>query len=343
MKLDFVAEAQEATFESPFKGFEPATMKGEVRIDPLSGHVCRIVPFRLKPFEPVDLTQIVERSKETCPFCPEVLEAKTSRFLPSFGVPGGRIREGCATLFPNAFPYARHSAVAVLGPDHFVEPADFRPELAADGLAAAKAYLIKIVEQSPDCIHASVNCNYMPLSGAGLIHPHVQVLASNTPTRYQATLLRAAGEFNGQDSGAIFDALLEHEISDGSRYVGRTGEIHWLSAFAPKGLMDLWGVLPRSSGFLSLSSSLMRDLADGMSRVIRFFGSRNIQSFNFSLYTSAVTDADSVFHLVRLIPRVNLPGFGVSDINYFERMHDESTTFFTPEEIAEGLRTFFQS
>ncbi|MBI4777041.1 MAG: hypothetical protein HY788_23150 [Deltaproteobacteria bacterium] len=341
MSLEFLVQRQASSFESPFKNFETVTLEGEIRTDPITGHVCRVVPFRLKRFEARDLTELIERSRKICPFCPECVFDKTTRFTSDFGAPGGRIKSGSAIMFPNAFPYAEYSAVVVLGPEHFVDPASFTPGMFVDGFNASNVYLQLVLDRSPDVTFASVNANYMPLSGAGLIHPHLQVLATDKPTRYHEKLIRAADARDGNRPSALFLELLETEEHAGERYVGRTGAVHWLSAFAPTGMYDVWGLYPEGPSFIEMDQSVYHDFADGLCRVLRFFGSKYIQSYNLALYTCSKTERTPTFHLARVVPRVNLPGFDVSDINYFERLHDESLTFFTPEEAAKEMRGFF--
>jgi len=341
MNLEFLVQRKASSFESPFKNFETVTLEGQIRKDPITGHVSRVVPFKLKPFEARDLTELIARSRKTCPFCPESVFDKTTRFTQDFGAPEGRITSGSAVMFPNAFPYDEYSAVVVLGPEHFVEPASFTPDMFVDGFNASKLYLQLVLDRSPNVAFASVNANYMPLSGAGLIHPHLQVLATDKPTRYYNKLVQAANVHNGNRPSALFLELLETEEHAGERYVGRTGAVHWLSAFAPTGMYDVWGVYPEGPSFTGMDESVYHDFADGLCRVLRFFGSKNIQSYNLALYTCSKAEKTPTFHLIRVVPRVNLPGFDVSDINYFERLHDESLTFFIPEEAAGEMREFF--
>ena len=341
MGLEFLLQRQASSFESPFKNFETVTLEGQIRTDPITGHVSRVVPFRLKPFEARDLTDMVETSRNNCPFCPERVFNKTTRFTSDFGAAGGRIESGSAVMFPNAFPYAEYSAVVVLGPEHFVEPASFTPDMLVDGFNASKVYLQLVLDRSPDAGFASVNANYMPLSGAGLIHPHLQVLATEEPTSYHSKLIQAANAYDESRPSALFLEFLKTEKRTGERYIERTGAIHWVSAFSPTGMYDVWGVYPEGPPFIGMDESVYRDFADGVCRVLRFFGSKNIQSFNLALYTCSKAEQTPTSHLIRVVPRVNLPGFDVSDINYFERLHDESLTFFTPEGAAEELREFF--
>jgi len=41
----------------------------------------------------------------------------------------------------------------------------------------------------------------------------------------------------------------------------------------------------------------------------------------------------------RIIPRVSIPPLGISDVNYFEKGHNEVITVVFPEELADEIRT----
>ena len=69
----------------------------EFRVDPLTGHTCRIVPFGLERIIRPDLDALVKKSREfSCPFCPPLVEQVTPRFPPDL-IPEGEIRIGRAS------------------------------------------------------------------------------------------------------------------------------------------------------------------------------------------------------------------------------------------------------
>jgi len=342
MTIKFMRRSVTSEFESPFDNFKLVRMSAEIRTCPLSGHVTRIMPFRVRQLVKTDLMPLVERSVQAgCPFCPESLEAKTTRFPDYFGINGGRIRYGETVVFPNAFPYAEHSAVAVMTGHHFLTPRQFDPVMVGDALRACRTYFEKVSTVTSGLEAALVNWNYMPLAGAGLVHPHVQAVALSQPTLYHRSLQEAQEKFGEKDGRSIFETLACREEELGERYISRTGVWHWVAAFAPRGLYEFWGILGKEAGILDLTDDDMSDVASGIHGVLNFFDDKNIQAFNCSCYSFYRPFVPGMRTMIAIAPRINYPPFDVSDINYFDRLHRESITFVTPEDVAKEIRPYF--
>jgi hypothetical protein len=82
------------------------------------------------------------------------------------------------------------------------------------------------------------------------------------------------------------------------------------------------------------------DLAEGLNRVFHFFKTTHIGSFNLSLFSGSGEGVRSWVY-ARLCPRIIIPPWGTSDINYFERLHDEVICVFPPEEMFKNLKPYF--
>jgi UDPglucose--hexose-1-phosphate uridylyltransferase len=341
MALEFKKRMIAAEYESPFDNFKTVKMTGEIRSCPLSHHVTRLLPYRIKEFTRVDLKPVIEQSKGLgCPFCPESIAAKTPRFPKAF-IPEGRITLGETTIFPNAFPYDEYSAVAVISGEHFLTPSQFSPQLLKNGLAASLVYLRKAKEAFPDARYGLLNWNYMPLAGAGLVHPHVQVAALREPTVYQRLILQREKDYEASGGGSIFDDLVAEEMKTKERYLSRTGAWHWVTAFAPRGIYEFWAISPQAGSVLEMEESSLGDLALGINAILRFLESKGVQAFNLSWYSFYRPELKGLRNLVAVIPRVNFPPFGTSDVNYFDRLQGESIAFAAPETVAPQVREFF--
>jgi galactose-1-phosphate uridylyltransferase len=110
----------------------------------------------------------------------------------------------------------------------------------------------------------------------------------------------------------------------------------WMLAFAPLGAFDVLGVYKRPCVPSNFNGMNIRQLADGIVKVLRFLGTLNIHSFNMALYFNC---ADGAFHPhVRLCPRVSIPPLDTSEINYMRMLHNETMTTMKPEEVAAKLR-----
>jgi len=342
MTIEFVRRLVTSEFESPFDDFRLVRMSAEIRTCPLSGHVTRIMPFRVRELVKTDLAPLVARSREAgCPFCPDSLETKTTRFPDYFGIEGGRIRYGDAVVFPNAFPYAEHSAVVVMTGHHFLTPRQFDPVMIGDAFRACQAYFDKLTVVSSGLEAALVNWNFMPLAGAGLVHPHVQAVALAEPTLYHRSLRKTQETFLKNEGGSVFERLAYTERDLADRYIVGNGAWHWIAAFAPRGLYEFWSILDKEGGVLDLTEGDISDLASGIHAVLTFFDDKNIQAFNCSCYSFYRPFVPGMRTVIAIAPRINYPPFEVSDMNYFDRLHRESITFVKPEDAATEIQRYF--
>ena len=66
----------------------------------------------------------------------------------------------------------------------------------------------------------------------------------------------------------------------------------------------------------------------------------HILSFNLSLFSGNVKGIQSWVY-GSLCPRMIIPPWNISDINYFEKLHDEVMCVVSPEEFCENLKPFF--
>jgi len=80
-----------------------------------------------------------------------------------------------------------------------------------------------------------------------------------------------------------------------------------------------------------------RQFSEGLTRVLYCFHSMGVRSLNMALVGS-LDNAGHFWTQARIIPRVSVPPLGVSDVNYFEKAHQEIITVISPEELAEKLK-----
>lgn len=332
-----------ATYLDPSRGFEPTTVEMEKRYDPLTGEVSLLVPFKRFHLAPVDWSDMVAAfPARKCPFCPENREEATPRFTPDF-YPAGRMVYRDAVVIPNLSPYGKHSAVVIMSSRHYLAWEDLSREIIGDAFRAALLFLENCARAvSPGELYCSINWNYMPYSGGTLIHPHLQVLAGREPSNYHGRCLAGEKEYFRTYSSAFWNDLVETEKDSGARYIGQTGSLEWLSAFAPKALADLAVVFSGCRSLAEIGPEHVAGLAEGMVRIFPWYAGHNIPSFNFSLFiTSRKKKGILVFG--RLAGRFPLIPPAGSDMSYLQVLHDTPWTVLTPEDLAKGLRPLFQA
>ena len=334
MPLKFQATHAKSRFLDPFNKFAPKEVEVDIRSDPLSGDRSRILAFRYRDLGKIDHSLYLERDQgRPCPFCPQNVDKMAGRFLPEL-VPEGLLRRGEAVCMPNVFPYEGLSTVVVMTKQHYRRPGQIKAAQISDALLLAAESFRRL---GAGLSYGSVNSNYMMPAGAGLIHPHLQTAGSRSPTGFQAKLQARARAFSRRQGTDIVDAYLAHERQDGSRWLGRVGPAIWTAAYAPRGIYDLMALVPGGRGLLDLNKAQVMGLARGIVRVLKFYERAGIGSFNLGLHT-ALKPGTGLYTMLRLVSRVHIPPMGVDEINYFEKLHDETVCFLSPEEVAQAIK-----
>ena len=329
----------------PTSNFQEKEIVFEIRQDAVTGALCRILPGRRRVGLRPDVALYLERSPEDrCPFCPGLLEGLTPRFTPEIH-PEGKFRRGSAVLFPNAFPHDRFNGVAIFSDRHYVPLTELTPDLMLDGFLVCFDYFSRMKAIHPELRFASINWNYMPPSGGGLIHPHLQTIAAERPTRFAEMLQGKACHYQELTMGNLWGDIIAYEKDSGERYIGSTGEgchpIDWIASFAPRGMAGEIGFIFNTARCLfELGEADVRALTEGLSRVFRFLDSRNLISFNLSLFAMLEED-DALWIQGTIIPRYVLLPLEASDINYFEKIHNEIICPVVPEEMCADLKPYF--
>jgi galactose-1-phosphate uridylyltransferase len=199
--------------------------------------------------------------------------------------------------------------------------------------------LRRIKEVDAEVRYGSINWNYMPRSGAGLIHPHFQLVASNLPTQFQRQMEVASKDYKEGEGENSWSDLISEEKGKGERYVGNIGPVHWFVSYAPRGIIDVQSVFEEADSLLRVSKETLRDFASRVSFVLRYVDSKNMWTFNLSVYGILVSQ-DYFWANCRVVPRMGFPPLEISEINFFERLHGEMLTTMPPEEICGELRDF---
>ncbi len=310
--------------------------KTEVRFCPVTGESSRLVFDAGLTVTPPDYTEIAEQTGGMkCPFCPENLHKMTPVF-PKQIAEDGRISHGEATVFPNLFPYSKHNGVVVFSGQHYVRLEEFTTKLIKDAFMAAQAYIVKVMETDPEARYASINWNYLPYSGGSILHPHIHIIVSESPTNYQKLVKEKAKAYEAD----LFSSLYEAEKSLGERWIGEKGSVAWLHAYAPKSQNDFIAVFSEKYQISDIKEEDWVSFADGVKAIFTTLQEQGFSSFNLALHLSLDYDSRQSIH-ARLIPRFTIGMLDTSDINYFQSLHQEPLTYKVPEEVAAKAHAHF--
>lgn len=315
-----------------------STYAFKLRFDPLTGQTCRLLAHRYRLPERQDLSDLVQKSSESCPFCMPTVKQVTPRFPPDI-VPEGAIELGESFTFPNARPYDVHSSITVISRDHFIALPDFTSEIVHNGLLASQDYLKRVEGVDPNAKYSSITWNYMPPSGGSVVHPHLQSNAGYFPTQYQKRILDNSQRYQKDNGTNFWSDLITQERKLGKRYIGSTGNVHWIASFAPKALLvDVQAIFEGKASITDLSNEDLKELADGLLKVFWYMDERNLQGFNLSLYSGG--DEKSFWAHARVISRsfYYYSPITTSDRFFYHVLHDEEVCTLAPENVCEDLR-----
>lgn len=301
----------------------------EVRYDPLTLQTSRILKKAI-PIQSGDFQDEIESTKSWCPFCTERIEQMASR--DPVIMKGELWKRGEAVLFSNLTPYSRYSLVLRLTEEHYVPVSEFKPQHFFDGFKLIQDYVSKIPEGK---YYVTIGMNYLKPSGSSIMHPHVQVMISEVSTDYFARLDWSALEFK-ESNGVDFWKKLAEVEREGERYIGRTEKTEWVAAFAPKGFFHFIGI-PEEREFVQMSDEQLKGIADGIVKILRYYGRKNLNAFNFSMFC-ADRIGEHFRSNIHIVARTPFAKYYWCDVFYPKMIHDESVVFFVPEEYAGEIK-----
>jgi galactose-1-phosphate uridylyltransferase len=186
----------------------------------------------------------------------------------------------------------------------------------------------------------AITQNHLPAAGGSLLHPHLQLQADPIASNHHRFLQRRAAEHLRETGTRLFSDYLEHERREGSRYIGQTGSWEWLSAFAPEGFFEIWGILPGVTSIRQAEACDWRSLARGVIQAQKFYRSLNRNGYNLGLLF--IEDSSEILELrVVMVVRSNYAAWVRSDHTGFEVMLGDMATFLPPEQTAQLARPFW--
>lgn len=343
--VEFRVRKKLARIHDPRRGFELAAIESEVREDPLTGETARICHFAFPPRKLPDLAALADATRASCPFCPERVEAVTPRY-PETLVAGGRRARGEALLFPNLFPYDDVSAIVSMQRAHFAPMDALRPAMIADALMLARDFIREARAAVPGEAFGIVTWNYMPPSGASQVHPHMQVIVTDTPGNALRRELEAEAGFFERHGVPWSSVLLQAERTARVRFVLEEGPVTWWVPFCPLGMLgDAQALVAGRATLGECSDAEIETFARTFARIAAGYARLGIWSFNLTLFPQAEgSNAGTHWLVARFLPRFYLdPQLHNSDVAYLQLLLGEKFGMLRPEAHAAELRAAIQA
>jgi galactose-1-phosphate uridylyltransferase len=231
--------------------------------------------------------------------------------------------------------------VVVLSKEHFLSLDQLTAGVLMDGFLLAQEATGRVERKDPTFCYTSINWNYLPQSGGGLFHPHLQVVIEDVATASHGKVLKGLKEYEERYDRSFWEDWLAQEMKADERYAGNQGDIHFLMAFSPGGILgEILILFPHCFVLKEVTSDDWKAFSEGLVKVFRFFKSKHIDSFNLSIFSGSGEGVRSRVY-ARLVPRILIPPWNTSDINYFEKLHEEVICVVSPEELCGELKPFF--
>ena len=337
MEIKFERFHLQCDFRSPLEEFRPASVPTEVRVDPLTKRRSRIVTWSLPSGGKFDFSRMVEESKG-CFFCPEKVLLKTPQFLEEI-VPEGRIQIGGAIGFPNLSPVATYGSVVVLCREHFLDLSQLTPEIYEEALSVSAEIIRKTTAFDPDSRYWHVSQNFLLPGGSSVLHPHLQVIGDPIPTNEMEWMSGASSSYYQRNKTIYWDDLTRIEEGLAKRYIKKIGKVDWFVSFAPVGFNEVCGSMEGHGSMTTLGQEEIAALARGIVSTLRYYDAKNLNSFNFSIYS--ISGEPSHRLLIRIISRTPIQPYYLNDWTSFEVLQSELTSNIFPEDLCRDIRPYF--
>jgi UDPglucose--hexose-1-phosphate uridylyltransferase len=342
--IEFQKTTKQTKILSPLKNFEEETLTFEYRADPLTGRNTTVIRGMLgyvSKFFTSDaemLKVLVEKTRATCPFCPESVNVKTPMFPKDF-LPEGRIISGEAVVVPNLLGHAERSVLAVLGREHHLPLDSFTVDLLVDGFKGGARYLKRLSEVDSSARFPAFAFNYLTPAGSSIFHPHMQILARDRPFYLVGLQLEKSREYYEHYGSSFWSDLVAAE-KNGERYLEEISGVDWLVPFAPlRGLNEVQAVVRGKSSLLELSDADRRGLADGITRVLAFYHSQGYVSFNIILTSGPMDEHLDYFDVnLRIVSRPGIQQFCFTDAWALPYLLWDGEAVEEPERLVEKVR-----
>lgn len=344
--MEFRKEIRTTELLSPLTQFESDLQLVEYRQDPLTGshsrvNVKRAGRERQAQRSAVDLSEVIERTRRDCFFCPENVEEGTPKFTPEI-CPSGRIKRGECLLFPNLFPFAEYHAVATLSREHFLELDEFTREMLVDNLMASKDFIALVHQKDERAKYPMWIWNHLPPSAASVIHPHVQILVDREPAPELRKLLQKSEEYFAQKGRNYWEDLIREEKSLGQRYIGEKDSLAVIASYAPRGNREVQLIFKDIANLADLEEKQATDFAAFVVKILRCYKEMGVNSFNLITYSAPLGESPDYYWLnARIISRPLFQPFYTSDSGFMERFYDVWVIETLPEDVATEMRASF--
>ncbi|NWF78091.1 MAG: hypothetical protein HXY36_05825 [Chloroflexi bacterium] len=316
----------------------------ERRFDPLTSRsslICPNLKEKWTTFYGVRddqwLNEMSNESKRGCPFCSPTID----KVIPKF--PRDRVPEGVLTfedvyVFPNLFPRTEFEAVVTSPKIHFLSLSECSEDLLRNMLTAAFECVRRVHSSNNALAYGVVGTNYLPPAGASLIHFHQQIAMQHVPFNRIKNLIECSARYAEAENSNFWQDFMA--VND-ERKIKELGNVYWYVPFAPSGFCEVQAIL-NACNFLQFEIEDVKNIATGLSNVLRYYHDQGFDSFNCIIYSGNLEKADGFRAGVSIVARPNArPNYLSIDSWFMPFMLGEAVVPEQPEDLASEIRGYF--
>ena len=316
----------------------------ERRFDPLTSRSSLICPNLREKFvvfygnrDDRWLDEMAKKSEVGCPFCSPTIEKVIPRFREE-QVQEGVLKFEDVYVFPNLFPRTDFEAVVTSPKIHYLGLDQFTKERLYNYLTAAFECVRRVFSQNNSLAYPVVGTNYLPPAGASLIHFHQQIAMQHVPfNRIKSLIELSTGYAKAENSNFWRDLMATND----ERKIKQEGSIYWYVPFAPTGFCEVRAIT-NVANFLQFEAQDLRNLAGGLSSVLRYYHCRGFDSFNCIIYSGSLEKANGFRAGLSIVARPNAkPNYLSIDSWFMPLMLGETVVPERPEDLVAGIREYF--
>ncbi len=287
------------------------------------------------------INTLVEKTKATCPFCPENVRTKTPMFPKDF-IPEGRIFVGDAVVVPNLLGHAEQSVLTILSKEHYLRLRDFTSRMLLDAFEGGAEYLKRLRRAAPSYFPVFI-INYLPPAGSSIFHPHMQILARDKPFYLVRLYLEKSKAYYENHEICYWKALVD-EKGDSVRHLFEINGVEWLVPFAPlRGLNEAQAIVKGKSNLLEVKNEEWIGLAEGLTKILRFYDEQGYVSFNAILISGPLDEHLGYFDVnLRIVSRPGIQPLCFTDAWALPYFLWDGEAVEEPEKLAERIRNFLE-
>jgi galactose-1-phosphate uridylyltransferase len=152
-------------------------------------------------------------------------------------------------------------------------------------------------------------------------------------------ILDASSSYCQRNKTLYWNDLIKIEQGLGKRYITSIGKVHWFVSFAPIGFNEVCGTVEGHGSMTTLSKEEIASLAKGIVSTLKYYDEKNLNSFNFSIYSISGESSYQLF--IRIISRTPIQPYYLNDWTSFEVLQSELTSNIFPEELCREIRPYF--